>query len=447
LEYFCAASFVREFEKTKNLTLDDIKKDVFGSHADDPSWREVLRLICSMIDEKWVGDIISYLVNEVNSDWRDHLETREPWHLALAVGCLSEVRNFALVAKPARELLQAVCDYLDNDGRPYKKERDDCYKVILTAASYIGKNWPNREDIITHPLLDAKNTNRHFYSPIAQFVSCIGADCEPVRKFVLSKRSRSRAWRLQALYILGRGWPQHTDTRKFICSCAKDKTMEVRSTSISLLSSLYPQQDWAIEIMRSAVNDDDNRVRVTALNSLVSCCPDDPETLNVLIAQVQEGNASSYHTVRKFQLLIEHYRDRFNPVPLLRLKLSESQDFAQEMFAELLLSCFPQDEEVKKMLLTKLNKIRQNEFNFYLEEFVEHFKNDSDVVQAVRNAASSPDVKPAMRIALLGFSIQHHSHNKDTLAFLRDRAEKEGSPRVKKVAREGAKTLEEVLAE
>ena len=62
LEYFCAWEFVGRFEKERSITLDDLKTEVFGKHCQDESWHEVLRLIAGMLDAKFVGEIIEYLI-------------------------------------------------------------------------------------------------------------------------------------------------------------------------------------------------------------------------------------------------------------------------------------------------------------------------------------------------------------------------------------------------
>ena len=50
LEYFCAAWFVELFQKKQTLTLEQLKKDVFGLHWRDETWHEVLRLIAGMVE-------------------------------------------------------------------------------------------------------------------------------------------------------------------------------------------------------------------------------------------------------------------------------------------------------------------------------------------------------------------------------------------------------------
>ena len=65
LEYFCACEFVEWFGKRGlegGLTLEELKTEVFGKHWQDESWHEVLRLIVGMIDTSFAGEIIDYLM-------------------------------------------------------------------------------------------------------------------------------------------------------------------------------------------------------------------------------------------------------------------------------------------------------------------------------------------------------------------------------------------------
>ena len=63
LEYFCAWEFVWQFKETQILDIDELKTEVFGKHWMDESWHEILRLIAGMIDAKFVGQIIQYLMD------------------------------------------------------------------------------------------------------------------------------------------------------------------------------------------------------------------------------------------------------------------------------------------------------------------------------------------------------------------------------------------------
>jgi hypothetical protein len=106
LEFFCASALVRRFEKTQELTLEQLKHTVYGKHWQDQSWHEVLRLICGMFDPRWAGEIITHLVTEVNRDWQQSEEL--PWHIALALFCLSEVQNPGAIPDAADRVVDAV---------------------------------------------------------------------------------------------------------------------------------------------------------------------------------------------------------------------------------------------------------------------------------------------------------------------------------------------------
>lgn len=436
LEYFCASAFVRAFEKTKDLSLKQLKQDVFGAHCDDPSWREVLRLICSMIDEKWVADILTYLVRDVNADWRDHLPKREPWHLALAVGCLSEVRNFALVAEPARELLHAVCDYLSRKRDSYLPDDQDCGGIILTAASYIGANWPHREELSTHPLLaGSQSLVRGEYRFAARFVGLIGADCEIVRNAVTRQCRRGVQRRLMAMRALRVGWPRHEETAKLIRSGAIDRSAEVRATSVSYLSSSYGSEEWAETLIRSAVDDEHGWVRYSALHALVSCCRDKPETMEILIRRAQDDKDVASAAL---QFLVEYYRNQYDAVPLLRQKIDEAEGYTKIQLMQLLLICSPRDAQVKSIFLDGIENYAEM---YSLHGIVAHFADDQEVGQAVRDLAASKQANSQVRTVCVEFITNYHAHHPETLAFLEERAKKERSKRAKKIAQEGVAIL------
>jgi len=91
LEYLTATEYVLRFDRQpQQMTLDDLL-DLFDTHCRDAEWREVLRLICSQLDEQFVGQIIDRLTAHADMDnWDGDAALPE---LPLAIWCLSEVRN------------------------------------------------------------------------------------------------------------------------------------------------------------------------------------------------------------------------------------------------------------------------------------------------------------------------------------------------------------------
>ncbi|MCV3216389.1 HEAT repeat domain-containing protein [Plectonema radiosum NIES-515] len=110
LEYFCAWEFVWQFEKTRSLTIEGLKSEVFGKHWQDETWHEVLQLIVGMIEPKFAGEIIEYLI-KLDGEEEDFI------NLFLAVKCLVEVRNRSVIASTADKLVKELKDraIADND--------------------------------------------------------------------------------------------------------------------------------------------------------------------------------------------------------------------------------------------------------------------------------------------------------------------------------------------
>ena len=61
LEYFCAWEIVWQFEKAGTIDIEGLK-ELFSAHWQDESWYEVLRLITGMVDSKFAGEIIEFLM-------------------------------------------------------------------------------------------------------------------------------------------------------------------------------------------------------------------------------------------------------------------------------------------------------------------------------------------------------------------------------------------------
>nr|WP_246844397.1 hypothetical protein [Hydrocoleum sp. CS-953] len=103
LEFFCGWSFVWQFKETQSLEIDGLINDVFGKHWQDEKWHEVLRLIAGMIDAKFVGDIISYLMEQEG-------EEEKFLNLFLAGKCLFEVRSRHSIGDVEERLLNRLKD-------------------------------------------------------------------------------------------------------------------------------------------------------------------------------------------------------------------------------------------------------------------------------------------------------------------------------------------------
>ncbi len=106
LEYFCAWEFVWQFEKARTIDIEGLKQ-VFGAHWQDESWHEVLRLITGMIDSKFAGEIIEFLIEQEG-------DKAEFVNLFLATECLSEIRNSSGLENYYNRLFECLKNVLKN---------------------------------------------------------------------------------------------------------------------------------------------------------------------------------------------------------------------------------------------------------------------------------------------------------------------------------------------
>lgn len=146
LEYFCASAFVWKFEKTKELTIEQLKTNVYGEHWEERSWHEVLCLICGMIDEKWVDRIIGYLDEEMYRPWPIEFGENLPWNIGIAVQCVAEIRNLLPIEKSAAHLLVTICDLIDHSALRGERVLSNFIQTeIVPFVEVVGVNWPGRE--------------------------------------------------------------------------------------------------------------------------------------------------------------------------------------------------------------------------------------------------------------------------------------------------------------
>ncbi|MGH3936725.1 MAG: NACHT domain-containing protein, partial [Pseudonocardiaceae bacterium] len=145
LEFFCADSVVQRFQRQQNLSLDELIA-LYGQRCHDASWREVLRLLASVLAEHHIGAILDHLLH-VDRPWPvDEFEDQPPRGLALAVQCLAEVRNLRAIPEQAERVLAEFVLLLEHcvgikDGTVTEIVATD----MLSAARVIGTAWPGRE--------------------------------------------------------------------------------------------------------------------------------------------------------------------------------------------------------------------------------------------------------------------------------------------------------------
>ncbi len=149
LEFFCAEAIIAKFKHDQEWRMADLR-ELFLAHWDDPSWREVLRLVAGSLHEAHTAELVQMLVGEVNTVWPPGEFAQPPWNLALAAQCLGEAGTLHQhLAEPAQALLQKIILLLEHSvGRNDTELATLLGDEILPAARAIGANWPGRRDYL-----------------------------------------------------------------------------------------------------------------------------------------------------------------------------------------------------------------------------------------------------------------------------------------------------------
>ncbi len=142
LEYFCAMDIVQKFDNHE-LNIKTLKSNYFEKHWEDPTWHEVLSLVCGM-KEKFADDIIKCLMNVYDPQY---FGNKPPLNIVLAIKCLSEIRNPNAIGETAKKLLERVLKLFEmvrwtQDIKQFLAEE------VVPAAKLVGDRWPHQEIII-----------------------------------------------------------------------------------------------------------------------------------------------------------------------------------------------------------------------------------------------------------------------------------------------------------
>lgn len=422
LEYFCASAFVNRFEKTKKITLEELKRDVYGAHWEDRNWHEVLRLICSMIDEEFTGDIIDYLLTVPGQPRQEDYEQRPPWNIALAIQCLGELKNFSAVAESAKRLLETVCRLFDLRIKGRNAYDTFLQEQIATSAETIAVNWPYRalvagwlrrykvNDIITW----------NYVYAFGKLIGTIGTDLNEVQEVILKYTTHTNDFiRLLATYTLAKGWPNHLRTFPLLQDRAvNDEKSFIRSAAVSAIGEHYQGDEQTLPLLRDrAVMDTGSDVRSAAVSVIGEHYRGDEQTLPLL----RDWAINSRHSdVRHAAVsaIGEHYRGDQQTLPLLHDRAVVDADWQVRSTAmNAIVEHYRDDQQTLPLLC---DRARQDEFPL----------------------SGDPFWRTGVRVVAIRAIAEYWPTHPGTLPLLRERAENDPTEWL----REKAKDLADQLA-
>jgi predicted NACHT family NTPase/HEAT repeat protein len=253
LEYFCAWEFVWQFKEDQTLLIEQLIQDVFGNHWQDESWHEVLRLICGMIEPKFVAEIIAFLLEKKvdrskfldEDDTSKRLKKEGISNLLLATNCFGEVRNRNSITTISNKLLEILKQEIDQQS-PYKF----CWETISITIDLIAQNWKENPDILTWFKDRTLNTQ---HSGVA----------------------------IKAVEVIAQYWKEVPETLIWLKERALNDPYEfVRETAVKAITQYWQEvPETLIWLKEYAINDPHESVRKAAVEAMAQYWQEVPETL------------------------------------------------------------------------------------------------------------------------------------------------------------------------
>jgi len=225
LEYFCAADQVHRFEKTQELSIDQLK-ETFKQQSGDETWHEVLRLICGMIDPKFACELVETLLSKKIR----YLERYS--NLVFAQSCLDEIATSAARENTSQRLFEAWKQFATDPQEDGPVRREAVYALVLYCKG----------DSETLPLL----------------------------KQLATDSQENQVVRGTAVHALAYHYKENSEILPWLKQFATDsqENQEVRRAAVYVLASYYASETLPLLKQVATDSQEKERVRSAAVDAL-----------------------------------------------------------------------------------------------------------------------------------------------------------------------------------
>ncbi|MFN6444339.1 MAG: HEAT repeat domain-containing protein [Nostoc sp. DedSLP05] len=403
LEYFCAWEFVWQFKETQTLSIEELKNEVFGKHWQDESWHEVLLLIAGMIEPKFTGEILEYLMVQDG-------EEEKFVNLFLAAKCLAEVRNRSLIGSTATKLLNKLKDLIKYDlwyyYVPYRDEETQLLQEIHTqAVTAIATTWQDSTD--TPLFLKDHATND---------------DSEYVK--------------MAAVQELARGFKDDLSTLPWLKDLTtNDKSWVVRFAAVRELVNEFKDDADTLPILKHiSTNDDHWGVRFGAVQQLISGFKDDTDTLSWLKDRATNDDSENIRHIA-VEELVNGFKDDADILLWLKDRATTDDNWAmRQVTMQELAKRFKADTDTFSILKQRATQDdNSNVRHVAVEELARGFKDNADTFSILKHCATQDDNYNVRRVAVEELA-KGFKDNTDTFSILKQRATQDDNSNVRRVA-------------
>ncbi|MBD2520979.1 HEAT repeat domain-containing protein [Nostoc sp. FACHB-133] len=438
LEYFCAWEFVWQFKETQTLTIEELKNEVFGKHWQDESWHEVLLLIAGMIESKFVGEILEYLMAQDG-------EEEKFVNILLAAKCLVEVRNRLLIMSTATQLLSKLKDLTKYDLWYYydfyhDEEETKLVREIRTqAVTAIATTW--QESIDTKIWLKecATQDNDKYVQRAAVEELANHFKDDPDTKTWLKERATQdddKYVRRAAVEELANHFKDDPDTKSILKERAThDDERDVRCAAVEELAKNFKDDpDTKTWLKERATQDDDKYVRRAAVEELANHFKDDSDTKTWLKERTTQDD-DKYVRCAAVEELAKNFKDDPDTKSILKERATQDDDkYVRRAAVEELAKNFKDDPDTKSIIKERAT---QDDDNYVrraaVEELAKNFKDDPDTKSILKERATQGDNWDVRRAAVEELA-NHFKDDPDTKSILKERATQDHHRDVRRAA-------------
>ncbi|MEH2304311.1 HEAT repeat domain-containing protein [Nostoc sp.] len=423
LEYFCAWEFVWQFEKERSITIEYLKTEVFGKHWQDETWHEVLLLIAEMIEAKFGGEILDYLMVQDGED-------KKFINLFLAAKCLAEVRNRSVIASVATKLLKELKDLTKYDLWYYYSLSDNeetklVQEIRTQAVATIAAIWKDNSDTL-HWLKDRANADNEWYVRRAaiQALASNFKDDPDTHSFLKDRLTADNSWSVRGVAIQALASNFKDDPETFLIlkdRATADESGDVRCTAIQALASNFKDdQDTCSFLKDRATADESGNVQGAVIKALASNFKDDPDTCSFfkdLATADESGNVRGAAIVA----LASNFKDDPDTCSILKdLTTADESGNVRGAAIVALASNFKDDPDTCSILKDLATADKSGYVRgVIIEALASNFKDDPDTYLFLKNHVTVDNNKDVRRTAIKALA-SNFKDDPDTCSILKD---------------------------
>ncbi|MEH2292006.1 HEAT repeat domain-containing protein [Nostoc sp.] len=426
LEYFCAWEFVWQFKETQTLTIEELKNEVFGKHWQDESWHEVLLLIAGMIESKFVGEILDYLMAQDG-------EEEKFVNLFLAAKCLAEVRNRSAIALTANKLLDKLKDLTKYDlwyyyySQLYEEETKLVREIHTQAVTAIATTWQESPDTKTWLKERANQDDNGLMRRAAVEQLAKHFKDDPDTKTWLKERANQdddAFVRRAAVRELGNHFKDDPDTKTWLKELAtQDDHSFIRDVAVRALAQNFKDDpDTKTFLKERATQDDHKDVRGAVVWALAQNFKDDPDTKTWLKERATQDDHEDVRSAAVRELA-QHFKD--DPDTKTFFKERATQDDHEDVRGAAvwaLAENFKDDPDTKTFFKERATQDDHEDVRLEaVRALAQNFKESPDTKTFLKERATQDDHEDVRGAAVWALA-EYFKDNPDTKTWLKERA-------------------------